>query len=153
MTNRANRKTSGLRGSRSAPPTNAFPLGTSGNQAGRPKSDPELVEAFRARTPQALAVLAKVQDDYLRGEYVDEEGHLCVPPKPGEAVKAAEVWLNRGWGTAPTTVKLDATVRADVAHEVKPLAVQTPERLRRVADVLQRSGVLDALNAAKSDAE
>ena len=139
----------GSRGSPTAPPTNAWPKGVSGNPDGRPKTDPELVEAFRARTPKALAVLDKVLDGYINGPSVDEEG-VVQGVKAQDAVKASEIVINRGWGTAPATVKLEATVSADVRQDVQHSVAAKPEpaRLARVAAVLQKAGVLDALNAA-----
>ena len=120
-------KTIGLRGSRTAPPTNAFPIGGPGGP-GRPKDDPEFVEACREKTPKALATLERAMDGY-------EEN-------PGPAVRAAEVLLNRAWGTAPATIKLDATLTADVKHEVKAEVIQSPERMRAIAAVLVRAGWL-----------
>lgn len=132
-------KTGARRGDSKAPPTNAWPKGKSGNPNGRPKDDPELVEAFRARTPKALATLDKVMDDFANNA-ITEKGDERVPA--AAAVKASEVVLNRGWGTAPTTVKLDATLDAKVTGEVKQVLEVDPQRLARVAAVLQRAGAL-----------
>lgn len=139
-------KKTGTRGSPNAPPTNAWPKGVSGNPAGRPKSDPELVEAFRGLTPKALATLERVMDDYA-ATVCGPKGDPLVPA--AAAVKAAEVALNRGWGTAPETVKLEATLAATVEGEVRqPVTVEVdPQRLARIAAVLQRAGVLPALGA------
>jgi hypothetical protein len=123
---KANRK---KRGSRNAPPTNAFAVGNPGGP-GRPKDDPEFIEACREKTPKALATLEKAMD--------------AVDVNPGAAVKAAEVLLNRGWGTAPTIVKLD--MKATLERKVTPLT-QTPERLGRIAQVLINAGVLHAPEA------
>lgn len=131
MTNPSKRKENGVRGSRSAPPTNAFPVGGPGGP-GRPKDDPEFVAACRDRTMKALATLDKAMDNF--------------EVAPAVAVKAAEVLLNRGWGTAPTTIKLDATVKGEVTETVK-LAPIDPARLARIAGVLQQAGVLAALEA------
>lgn len=57
------------------------------NPTGRPKTPPELVEAFRELTPKSLEVLDKAMQDYL-------DGH----GDAGMAVRAAEVSLNRAWG-------------------------------------------------------
>lgn len=121
-----------------------FKPGQSGNPEGRPKDDPELVEAFRARTPQALATLDKVMADYAANA-VTEKGDPLVPS--AAAVKAAEVTLNRGWGSAPQTIKLDANLTADVKHDLKAEMVPSPERLGRIVAVLLKS------NALKLEAE
>lgn len=134
-------RTGARRGDSKAPPTNAWVKGQSGNPEGRPKSDPELVEAFRGRTMKALATLDKVMDDFAI-DAQNEKGDPLIPA--AAAVKAAEVVLNRGWGTAPTTVKLDATldatVKGEVVHDVKPLA--DPLRLARILQVARQAGVL-----------
>jgi len=134
-------RTGARRGDSKAPPTNAWVKGQSGNPEGRPKSDPELVEAFRGRTMKALATLDKVMDDFAI-DAQNEKGDPLIPA--AAAVKAAEVVLNRGWGTAPTTVKLDATldatVKGEVVHDVKPLA--DPQRLARILQVARQAGVL-----------
>lgn len=132
-------KTGARRGDSKAPPTNAWPKGKSGNPNGRPKDDPALVEAFRARTPKALATLDKVMDDFASNA-LTEKGDPLIPA--AAAVKASEVVLNRGWGTAPTTVKLDATLDTKVTGEVKQVLEVDPQRLARVAAVLQRAGAL-----------
>lgn len=137
---------SGASATRIMPEGRRFKPGQSGNPEGRPKTDPELVEAFRGRTWKALATLDKVMDDYA-AERVTEKGDPLVPSQA--AVKASEVVLNRGWGTAPQTVKLDATINATqaITHSVA-LPAPDPQRLQRVAAVLQKAGVLDALNQA-----
>lgn len=131
----------GVRGSRHAPPTNAFPPGHPGGP-GRPKTNVELQDAFRDRTPKALAVIDKVLDGYLQSK-------PTVTAR--DAVKASEVALARGWGAPPETVKLEGALAATVTgevkhtHEVKP---PDPKRMAKVAAVLKQSGALDALMAA-----
>jgi len=121
-------------------PRSAWKPGQSGNPGGRPKTDPELVEAFRERTPRALATLDKVMANFA-ADVLTEKGDPLVPP--AAAVKAAEVVLNRGWGTAPATVKLEANVNATVDATSKvAVKVLDPERLARVVGVLQRAGAL-----------
>lgn len=120
-------------------PKTAWKPGQSGNPGGRPKTDPELVEAFRERTEKAVAVLDRAMGDFLR---------QADPPAPvrAAAVKASEVTLNRGWGTAPATVKLDVEGRIDTdAKTTVAVKVLDPERLTRVLGVLQQSGALDAM--------
>jgi hypothetical protein len=117
-----------LRGSRKAPPTNAIQPGQVLNPGGRPKDDPEFIEACREKTLKALATLERAMDG--------------VENNPGPAVKAAEVILNRGWGSAPQTIKLDANVKAEVSHDVKAELVQSVDRMRTIALVLQKAGAL-----------
>lgn len=120
-------------GRAAAPPIGKrFRPGESGNPGGRPKTDPEFIEACRARTPKALGVLDEAMDNFALS--------------PASAVKAAEVMLNRGWGTAPATIKLDVKGEVSTAIEVRAVPVD-PERLRRIAGVLRKAGVLEALQA------
>ncbi len=72
------------------------------NPTGRPKTPPDLVEAFRELTPRSVAVLDKAMADYLEGT-----GDAAT------AIRAAEVSLNRGWGKP--TERL-----AVLQHEMKP---------------------------------
>ena len=65
------------------------------NPTGRPKTAPDLVEAFREVTPRALAVLDKAMEDYLEGR-----GDAAT------AIRAAEVSLNRAWGKPAERVAL-----------------------------------------------
>jgi hypothetical protein len=121
-----------------------IPKGTTLNPGGRPKTPPELAEAFRARTMKSLEVLDKVQSDYLRGNYVDEEGREHQAPKPGEAVKAAEVTLDRGWGTAPVKMELTGKDGKPIATDSKVKHVIDSGRIARILSVLQRAGALQA---------
>lgn len=140
-------KTGARRGSRKAPPTNAWPKGQSGNPEGRPKTDPELVEAFRGRTMKALSTLDKVMSDFERNA-LTEKGDPLIPPVA--AVKAAEVVLNRGWGTAPSTIKLDAKLDASVKDEVRTTTkvVVDTEKLAKVVALLAQANALPQLRAA-----
>ena len=129
----------GSRGSLHAPPTNAFkPGGPPG--PGRPKTDSELQEAYRDRTGKALAVIDKVLDGYLA-------------PKPTvsarDALSASELVTTRGWGAAPSSVKLSGAVEvnAAIAHDVKAELLQSPERLQRIVGVLMRANALPAETA------
>ncbi|MDP1916257.1 MAG: hypothetical protein Q8L14_08425 [Myxococcales bacterium] len=72
------------------------------NPIGRPKTPPELVEAFQELTPRSVAVLDKAMQDYLEGT-----GDAAT------AIRAAEVSLNRGWGKPAERV-------AVLTHEVGP---------------------------------
>lgn len=127
-TNPSKPKSNGSRGSRKAPPTNAFAVGNPGGP-GRPKDDPEFIEACREKTPKALATLERAMDD--------------VENNPGPAVKAAEVMLNRAWGTAPTTVKIDATLKAEVKAAAPPVVmISLTEALARL-EGLRVAGALE----------
>lgn len=106
------------------------------NPSGRPPNNPELVEAFRARTPRALEVLEQVMADYMNRE-LTPKGDMMVPA--AAAVKAAEVVVNRGYGTAPATVELKGELKETVTVRT-PL---TGDGLIRVAKVLQAAGVLN----------
>ncbi len=134
-------KGKGVRGSRHAPPTNAFPKGHPGGP-GRPKDDPEFVAACRDRTPKALAVLDKAMSDYL------EPPPGAPPGRAADAIKAGEVLLNRGWGTAPSTVKLDVDAKVDTTVREMVAVKLDPQRLARIAGVLQRAGVLPDAESA-----
>lgn len=140
-TNRSKRKGKGSRGSRHAPPTNAFQEGNPGGP-GRPKDDPELIEAFRSRTPKALAVLDRVLDGYLAG--IHKVGNTVVKPPPAkDAVAASAVVLDRGWGKAPATIKLaghdGGPVKGTVTHTG---ATATPQEALTLAQILARAKLL-----------
>lgn len=87
-------------------PGRPFPKGTTGNPGGRPKMSPELAEALRGRNMKSVEVLSKVQDDYLRGSHVDDEGRTHEAPKASEAIKASEVLLAYSVGKPRESVEL-----------------------------------------------
>ena len=119
-----------------------IPKGTTLNPGGRPKTPPELAEAFRARTMKSLEVLDKVQDDYLRGSHVDEQGAEHAQPRAAEAIKASEVILERAWGPPKLQVELTGKDGAALKSEVKH--VDDEGRIARIAAVLQRAGAFRA---------
>ncbi len=90
-----------------------FKPGKSGNPSGRPKKTPEQINleaACRDKTPEALATILAIMAD---GQ---EKSRLT----------AATYVLDRGWGKAPQTINLDATV-----------TMMTPEqRKARIAELL-----------------
>lgn len=84
--------------------------GQSGNPAGpRPKVPPEVKEAARAYTGEAIQTLAEVMQD--RGQ-------------PGSArVAAAETLLSRGWGKPAQHVEVDVrTAVVDFLASIGPVA-------------------------------
>jgi len=83
-----------------------FPKGVTGNPGGRPKMSAELAEALRKRNMKSVEVLSKVQDDYLRGTHVDDEGRTHEAPKASEAIKASEVLLAYSIGKPRESVEL-----------------------------------------------
>jgi len=66
----------------------------------------ELAEALRKRNMKSVEVLSKVQDDYLRGTHVDDEGRTHEAPKASEAIKASEVLLAYSIGKPRESVEL-----------------------------------------------
>lgn len=87
-------------------PGRPFPKGVSPNPGGRPKMSPELADALRKRNMKSVEVLSKVQDDYLRGTYTDENGREREAPKASEAIKASEVLLAYSIGKPRESVEL-----------------------------------------------
>lgn len=87
-------------------PGRPFPKGVSPNPGGRPKMPPELADALRKRNMKSVEVLSKVQDDYLRGSHVDEDGNTHEAPKASEAIKASEVLLAYSIGKPRESVEL-----------------------------------------------
>jgi len=75
-----------------------FAKGVSGNPAGRPKADPEVVEALRALTPKAVSTLKKIIDDF-NGHTMTSKGEERVPAAVARA--AADSILDRFMGKAP----------------------------------------------------
>jgi hypothetical protein len=72
-----------------------FAEGTSGNPAGRPQTHPELTEAARAFTVEALDVILAVMRDKKQSG--------------ATRLRAAEMMLARGWGepTKPIALGVD----------------------------------------------
>lgn len=87
-------------------PGRPFPKGVTGNPGGRPKMTAEMAEALRKRSMKSIEVLSKVQDDYLRGTYTDENGREREAPKASEAIKASEVLLAYSIGKPRESVEL-----------------------------------------------
>lgn len=78
--------------------------GVSGNPGGRPKEVVEVIALARALTPAAIERLAQI---IQRGN--DQA-----------AVAAIKVAMDRGWGLAPATVK----VEGEVVHHVKRIQIE-----------------------------
>lgn len=77
-----------------------YPKGVSGNPRGRPPDPPELVEAARAHTGEAVATIVGVMRNAKR---------------LSTRLRAAELLLDRAWGRAPLAVSLELRRRIDVA--------------------------------------
>lgn len=69
-----------------------FKPGQSGNPDGRPKIPPELREAARAAAPEALQVLVGIM--------------LNIASREADRIRAAELVLNRAYGTPPASVEV-----------------------------------------------
>ena len=69
-----------------------FTPGASGNPGGRPQLPPELKEAAKALSPEALNILAEIMRDPEATE--------------GARVRAAECIMNRAYGTPPASVEV-----------------------------------------------
>jgi hypothetical protein len=76
--------------------TGKFGPGNKANPGGRPKTPQEVKDAFRAHTHEAKDVLVEVMRD--KGA------------KPSERTKAAEVILNRAWGTPEQAVSVTGSL-------------------------------------------
>ena len=69
-----------------------FHKGQSGNRGGRPKLDPDVVVAARGHTVEAIEILAGIM---RKGD------------SDSARVRAAEILLNRAWGSAPQTIAIE----------------------------------------------
>ena len=69
-----------------------FQKGQSGDRGGRPKLDPDVVAAARGHSVEAVEILAGI----MRNGDSDSA-----------RVRAAEILLNRGWGSAPQTIAIE----------------------------------------------
>ena len=101
-----------------------FKPGESGNPNGRPKTPQEIIDAFRAKSMDAVNTLFKIMED---------EG-----AKSSDRVKAADIVLNRAYGTAPQSVTLNGVVSTTHTLNVSEL---TPE---------QQQGIIALATATKT---
>ena len=108
-------------------PVNRHANGTSfkpGNPGGgRPKVPDEIKQATRELSLEAIKTLAAV----MRG----------AKTRPAEKIRAAEVILNRAWGTPTQSVEL--TGKDGGPLETASLA--PAERAARIAEILAKAGV------------
>lgn len=110
-------------------PRSAWKPGQSGNPGGRPpltEAQREAREARAAAQPSAVARLVAIIADPAS--------------KDQDAIAASKVILE---GLEPLKMELDASVKAEVQHELREV-VSTPERLAKIAAVLVRAQALPA---------
>jgi hypothetical protein len=84
----------------------AFVKGRSGNPGGRKPLPLDVVKLCREATPEAVERLVSIVRD--------------TKAPPAAAVRAAEVLMNRGWGTASQTVRLEG----EMEHHVKRIIIE-----------------------------
>ncbi|TQX90260.1 MULTISPECIES: DUF5681 domain-containing protein [unclassified Rhizobium] len=84
-----------------------FQKGKSGNPSGRPPVPPDVVEAAKALTMEAIDTLA---DEMRNGK------------NGNSRVQAAKVLLDRGWGQAKQSVDVDVTHKQDMSSLLDMLA-------------------------------
>lgn len=89
------------RGKRPKPtgPAGPYRKGQSGNPSGRPRVPREVVEACRCYSPRAVECLQEIVERFFARDYT---------VRAGDARGAAEALLDRAWGKAPETVRLEA---------------------------------------------
>lgn len=116
-----------------------FKKGQSGNPYGRPHTPKEVVEACRAATPKAIHVLHEILDRWLAGD-----GDV----RAAEAAKAVEAILNRGYGTAPQVVRLEAA-EADDTLALDPTTLDA-NALTQLASILRNASPLPTLERVES---
>ncbi len=127
-------------------PGRPFPKGTTGNPGGRPKMPPELAEALRSRNMKSVEVLSKVQDDFLRGLYVDEKGGVHEAPKASEAIKASEVLLAYSIGKPRESVEL-------TGEDGGPINVTRLDRAKLTKDEIAAAIVVQRARLRQQQAE
>ncbi len=108
----------------------AFQKGKSGNPGGRPAVPPELREAARVKTVEALEVLAAVMRD-------DKAA-------PAARVSAATAILDRAWGKPAQSLQVD-----DRRREVDEMDSAELVQFLRRAGYAPSSGEADALTDAE----
>jgi hypothetical protein len=80
-----------------------FKPGETGNPNGRPKTNPEIKEMFRAATPMAAAFLIKLANNQKA--------------KIPERIKAAEIIIDHGIGKAVQEVNLNGEVKTVISFD------------------------------------
>lgn len=106
---------------------------------GRVPSHPEIIEACRASSIKAISILDEVIRLWLAG-------NKTISPK--DAIKAAETILNRGFGTAPQVVRLEAT-DGDDTLALDPSTLDA-YALTQLASVLRNAHAIRTLERVKA---
>lgn len=92
-----------------AAPSTAWKKGQSGNPGGRPKADPEVVEALRGLTTKAVGTLRKIIDDF-NSHAETSKGDERVPAAVARA--AADSIIDRFMGKAPAAPEDNDAIRS-----------------------------------------
>lgn len=105
--------------------------GQSGNPRGRARTPPELTEACRRLSTDAVSVLGAI----LRSK----------KSRPQDRIRAAEVLLDRGYGKAAQTVELSGPEGGPIPVAVEPWS---DDDLAALLERMARSGSLPVSGAA-----
>jgi len=92
-----------------------FKKGQSGNPKGRPKRDQDIAMLAREHTTKAINLLIKVMEN-------DKERQTSA------RVRAAEILLNRGWGSAPQKMEITGADGGVISIEQRRKAMQEAVR-------------------------
>ena len=101
-----------------------FPPGVSGNPKGRSKEEYEIAQAAREYTEEALKTLAAA---------------MRSADKWADRVAACRVLLDRGWGTAPQSIKVESTEGIYIGIDAPRSMTEAEWLERRKLDLLAKS--------------